>query len=269
MERRARDKFSLRAELTWDDDRRFEAEVLGRDLAKDPAETVALLMKTPQGCEWLMGRWALLAHAANTNEGAWTDEQTNLAFDLLATPKAFRAGRRPGAVLDFEGNIIDAGENLAAVARREVALLKEKREVVAGLDEVERTLAASDLTNEGDPELRRLRRYESTLHGRLRWFLKQITIQSPYRCPDPSLRPEWVVDLEPEPEVKPEPNSRAEGRTPEQILPPIDLEPEESPGVGQDSDRPVHLTPRMAKQIRMAEARAMVSRKKKVERLRA
>ncbi len=31
MERRARDKAALRAELTWEDDRRLEAEVLGED----------------------------------------------------------------------------------------------------------------------------------------------------------------------------------------------------------------------------------------------
>ena len=41
LERRIRDKISLRAELTWDDDdRRFEAEVLGRSLSEDPATTV-------------------------------------------------------------------------------------------------------------------------------------------------------------------------------------------------------------------------------------
>ena len=36
IERRVRDKISLRAELTWDDDRRFEVEVLARSLPKDP-----------------------------------------------------------------------------------------------------------------------------------------------------------------------------------------------------------------------------------------
>ena len=72
-----------------------------------------------------MSRWALLAHAAETQQGEWTTDQTRLAFDLLATPLAFREGRKPGAVLDFEGRVIDAGDDLAAVARREVAILKE------------------------------------------------------------------------------------------------------------------------------------------------
>ena len=209
IERRVRDKVSLRAELTWDDDRRFEAEVLGRSLAKDPAATVEALMKTPHGCEWLMTRWAMLAHAADTQTG-WTDEQTKLAFDLLATPHAFREGRKPGVLIDFEGRVIDEGKDSAAVARREVAALKERREVVADLDEVNRTLASSDLVNEGDTELRLLRRYESALHGRLRWCLKQITIQSPYRVPDPSLRPELgrYSTVEDEPETAPKPQGQ-------------------------------------------------------------
>ena len=274
MERRVRDKFSLRAELTWDDDRRLEAEVLGRSLASEPAETVALLSKTPQGCEWLMGRWALLAHSAETGDGKWTADQTRLAFDLLGTPKAFREGRQPGAVLDFEGNVLDPGDNLAAVARREVAILKEKREVVAGLDEVERTLAASDLSNEGDPELRRLRRYESTLHSRLRWCLKQITIQSPYRCSEPALRPKWVANLELELETELKPVAKtpdevaAEGWTPSMINPPFDLTPDEFPEPGQDIDLPKILNVRKEKQFRKAEARRE-TRRRKVEKLRA
>ena len=214
IERRVRDKISLRAELTWDDDRRFEAEVLGRSLAKDPAATVETLLRTPHGCEWLMTRWAMLAHSADTwatQPLGWTDEQAKLAFDLLATPPVFREGRKPGVLIDSDGYLIDAGTDSAAVARREIAALREQREVVADLDEVNRALAVNDLTNEGDPELRRLRRYESTLHSRLKWCLKQITIQSPYRCPDPTLRPEWALS--------PEPNSTDEvadeGLTPE------------------------------------------------------
>jgi hypothetical protein len=165
MERRIRDKISLRAELTWDDDRRFEAEVIGRSLAKDPAATVEALQRTPHGCEWRMTRWAMLAYSADTQPGGWTDEQTKLAFDLLYTPMVFRTGRKPGDSIDFDGRLIADGNDPAAVARREIAALKERREIAADLDEVERTLASSDLTNEGDPELHRLRRYESTLHN--------------------------------------------------------------------------------------------------------
>ena len=272
IERRARDKHSLRAELCWDDDRRLEVEILARDLGKNPAETVNLLLKTPHGCEWMMSRWAMLAHAADTQPTGWTDDQTRLAFDLLATPTAFREGRKPGLVLDFEGHVLESGENPAAVARREVAILKEKREAVAPLDEVERTLAANDLSNENNPELRRLRRYEATQFSRLKFFLKRIEIQSPYRLPDPSLRPEWVNSLDPEPELKPEaphPDEvAAAGWDSTQFNPPFCLEPDEFPEPGQVVDLPKVLSGRREKRFRKAEARRQGERRK-LDKLRA
>ena len=78
-----------------------EAEEVGTRLAIDPARTVERLRKTPQGCDWLMRRWALLAHAAD-RAGSWTAAQTALAFDLLAVPEGFRDGA-PGKVIDGDG----------------------------------------------------------------------------------------------------------------------------------------------------------------------
>ncbi len=270
MERRIRDKISLRAELTWDDDRRFEAEDIGRKLGKDPASAVEALRRTSHGCEWMMTRWAMLAHAADTQKEGWTDAQIKLAFDLLATPHEFREGRKPGLMIDLEGRVIDDGEDSAAVARREIEALKDHREIVADLDEVNQALAAADLTNEGDPELRRLRRYESALFNKMRWCLKQITIQSPYRVPDPSLRPQWV--MEPEPTPAPEPKHpdevAAEGWTPECIQPPFCLEPEEFPEPGQNADIPKILAGRREKRFRKAESRREANRRK-AQKLRA
>ena len=270
IERRIRDKISLRAELTWDDDRRFEVEDIARHLGKDPAATVEALRRTSHGCEWMMTRWAMLAHAADTQERTWTEDQSKLAFDLLATPHAFREGREPGVVIDLEGRVIDPGNDPAAVARREIALLKERREIVADLDEVNRALASADLTNEGDPELRRLRRYESALFNKMRWCIKQITIQSPYRLPDPSLRPQWVIDAEPTPAPEPKHPDEvaAEKWTPGSFQPPFCLEPDEFPEPGKPADIPAILSGRREKRFQKAEARRE-SRRKKVERLRA
>jgi hypothetical protein len=270
MERRVRDKISLRAELTWDDDRKAEAEDTGRSLGKDPAAAVEALRRTSHGCEWLMTRWALLAHAADVQQGTWADDQKRLAFDLLATPYAFRPGRNPGTTIDLDGQVIDNGDDPAAVARREIALLKERREVVADLDEVQRALVSADLTNEGDPELRRLRRYESALHNKMKWCLKQITIQSPYRCPDPSLRPQWMA--QPEPIPAPEPKTAdevaAESWVPGSFQPPFCLEPEEFPRPGRPHDIPAILAGRREKRFQKAEARRDKQRKK-VDKLRA
>jgi hypothetical protein len=202
MEQQVRDKISLRAELTWDDDRRSEAEVLGRSLGKNPAETVETLRRTPHGCDWLIARWALLAFTADAVK-SWSEDQTTLAFDLLGTPAMFRPGQKPGALLDSEGKVVDPADDLAALALREIANLKERREVVADLDEVDRVLASNGFANELDPELRLLRRYESKLLGQLRWSLKQVAIKSPDGCLVASPRPARVVENKPA--LKPEP----------------------------------------------------------------
>ena len=159
MERRVRAKFSIRAELTWDDDRRLEAEVLGGKISKKPAETVEALRRTPHGCEWLMGRWALLAYAADTQpDHAWTPEQTAHAFDLLGTPAIFRTERKPGASVDFKGNVLDKADDSAAVARRMVDELLERREHVRPLDDIDRASAAPTSTTTPTPSCVGLRR---------------------------------------------------------------------------------------------------------------
>ena len=269
IERRVRDKVCLRAELTWDDDRRLEAEVLGGLIAKRPAETVETLRRSPHGCEWLMTRWAMLAHAADINPGhAWTDEQTALAFDLLATPAAFRYGR-PGAALNFKGEVLDQAEDSAAVARRMVAELTERREAVGPLDEVERALTEADMTNDNDPELRRLRRYEMTLHRRLRWAVEQANKKSPHKEIHPGLQPKWLGDQEPalRPVARTEAEKLAENHIPVSIHPPFDLEPDEYPEPGQKADIPAILTSRRKKQIAKAQSRRE-ARRRKVEKLR-
>ena len=265
MERRIRDKVCLRAELTWDDDRRLEAEVLGGMLAKKPTETVETLRRTPHGCEWLMARWALLAHAADTNPGhAWTEAQASMAFDLLATPSAFREGVKPGALVDFYGVVVDDAGDSSAVARRMVDELIERREVVRGLDEVERALAEADLTHDSDQELRRLHRYESTLHRRLRWTIGQMQFQGPIGKTDPGLFPTWKV--EEAPPVPPEPRTAderaAESHDPTQYSPPFDLTPDEFPPIGQKADIPAILESRREKRIKKAEARREAQRRK-------
>ena len=102
-ERRVREKIRLRAMLTWDRDRQLEAVMQGEGLATKPAQTVEILRGTPQGCDWLIKRWSLLAYSADQQNNTWSPEQTAMAFDLLATPAAFRGGIKPGAYIDAHG----------------------------------------------------------------------------------------------------------------------------------------------------------------------
>jgi hypothetical protein len=167
--------------------------------------------------------------------------------------------------------MVESADDPAAVARREIAALKERRELVEGLDEVNQALAIADLNDEDDPELKRLRRYESTLHRRLRWCLAQLRYESPHRQPHPSVtRPKW--DVQPDPIVEPAP--KAEPEKPKEfwqvkpVNPPIDLEEDEIPAPGERADIPAILASRLEKKLKKAEARRD-SRRRKLERLRA
>ena len=104
--------------------------------------------------------------------------------------------------------MVESADDPAAVARREIDALKERRDLVEGLDESHRALAVADLNDGDDPDLKRLRRYESALHRRLRWCLSQLHHESPHRRAHPSLtRPRWDVPPEPASEPAPKPES--------------------------------------------------------------
>ena len=286
MERRSRDKVCLRAFLTWDVDREAEVERLGARLSGRPEEVSKELRRTKHGCEWLIRRWRLLAHAAVANAGGWTDAQARLAFDLLGTPPAFREGGRPGLELDDNGRVIDEATDQAAVARRQVEALEGLRDLAAEVDEVDRHLAESDLSHDADAECRRLRRYETRLHREIRWSIAQLQSDAFERRTRPDLRPSFDAGIEPEPAFesdaapdpapepisKPEPKSAdevaAEGWTPELIHPPFDLEPDEFPEPGQSADIPAILRSREVKRRARAEARRD-ARRRKLERLRS
>ena len=277
IERRHRDRKALHAELAWADDRRLAVSKLARRIRKDPEAVVEELRLTPQGCRWMIDRWALLADSAEGG-GSWTDDQARLAFDLLGMPLEFRQGRKPGIEFDGDGRVVKGSTHPLDVARREIAALKERLEHLETLDEVDRALTVADLADENDPELRRHRRYETALHSRLKWYLAQLRYESPHFKPHPDLKPRWVAELEPEskaeaaPEVAPTPvevKSKAEefwGGIPPN--PPFDLEPHECPEPGVAVDLPAIMAARREKKVKKAE-KNRDTRRRKLERLRA
>jgi hypothetical protein len=275
MARRARDKKALRAELCWEDDRCLEAKRLGAILGSRPEEVVEELRRTPQGCEWLMGRWSMLARSADL-KGSWTAEQTRLAFDLLGTPPEFREGVKPGDLIDLEGRVIDPADDPAAVARREIAGLMERLEAVSDLDEVNQALAMADLDDENDAELKRIRRYETALYRRLRWCLGQVHFKSPdHRVIRLHLQRDWnitsapLAELPPEPTPEPEPEPTPEPYNFEAngFHPPFDLEPHEFPEPGQNADIPKIIADRKEKKLKKAAERREARRRKLDRRL--
>ena len=266
MERRSRDRECLRAETTWDDDRKREAEALGARLCKRPSQVGEQLRATPQGCDWLMTQWSELARCAEVN-ASWTADQVQLAFDLLGTHPECREGRQPGERIDLEGRLVEPAPSPLVLARREVKALKARRKRVVPLDEVDRSLTSSDLLDEANVPLKRLRRYEATLHNRLRWYLEQARSEPPRHQTDPDYRPRWVEP--PGPDLKPGQVAPAVPVVaPGPVHPPFDLLPDEFPEPGQEPDLPKIIAGRREKKLKKAATRRDAKRRK-VERLRA
>lgn len=276
MERRARDRVAFKALTSWEADRALEAKALGKRLGASPDEVVGLLKKTPQGCDWLIERWAQLAHAAR--QGEWTEDQARLAFDLLATPREFRPGRRPGVVLDLYGEVVDEAKDPVEVARRQVDGLVRDREAAREADEIDRALAEADLGDGKDPEVRRLRRHEASLHRQIRWYVAQVKDPTPHAQRAAYLVPGWSPptalpsEAKAEPEPKPEPPTveevLLEEWDPDRLHPPFDLAPEEYPEPGQVADIPRIVRDRKRKELARAEARRE-ARRRRLDKLRA
>jgi len=222
VERQARDRAALRAEVCWDDDRRLAAETLGAGLSKAPGEVVERLKATPQGCDWLIKRWALLVRAGQEQKDLTADQKA-MAFDLLGTPAGFRGGC-PAPPPDPDGPPTPRWTCPIALARREIESLRAHRDRVVELDEVERGLAGADLADDASPELRRLRRHEATLHKRLRWCLDQL------RAEPRTAAPKVEAEAEPMSATRPEPDPAAEPSAPRPEPDPA-AEPEPPPEV--------------------------------------
>jgi hypothetical protein len=292
MERCLRDRRSLKAEVHWDDDLRLEAERLGGKLANRPAEVLEELRRSPVGCDWLISRWAMLARAAETNGSKWTPEQVTLAFDLLGTPAAFRRADGVVELLDGRGQVIDSADDLAAFARREIDRLEARREEVKDVDEVDRELTRFDLFDESNPELKKLRRYESTIFNRLQWALRELRYESPHFKPSPEMIERLVYCKRPQPAVEepapapapalaatatanavetpmPKPKPKRYGDwSIESLHPPFGIEPHEVPKDGSRADLFGILLGRQEDREKQKESRRD-GRRRKLEKLRA
>ena len=170
IERRMREYASYRAIDFWADDQKVEVETLALKIHRDPARTVAKLRLTPVGCDWLQGRWRLLA---KTNPTEWTDEQKALAQVL--------AGADPSVDPTVPG-----------FAAGQVAELESRWLRVKEADEVARGLVEADMSDD-IPNLSRLRRYQRGLQRQMRWYIDQFHVEHPERWDDPNRKPAFIA----------------------------------------------------------------------------
>jgi hypothetical protein len=188
IERRARDRVVLRSEHFWDADRRLEAEVLGESLAMAPAKVVNQLQRTPQGCDWMIDRWARLARVADLSKvpNAWDQVQTSIAWDLLGTRAEDRVGEI-GEVIDQQGHVVSSTIGLAELARRGIAALLKRKEEVASLDVLDRAMTEADYMTIPTPEIHQIHCRSAELQRRMKWSIDQLRAKPLYPCTKPKV----------------------------------------------------------------------------------
>ena len=166
----AREEIARRAEESWGDDRRREAEEVAAWRGSNPSLACARLRSGAAGCRVLLDWWEALGRALD--DGEWDEAQTALAHDLLGVPPALRTGR--ASPLNAASGEVQS-EHRRGIVAAEVARLEEAlAEAMPARDERARRAAAAGLSLDEGPELARLRRYEGTCMRRLQWAREQI-----------------------------------------------------------------------------------------------
>ena len=194
IERRMRERSAFRAEFFWDEDRRILAEDLGERLPRNPARVIKTMQATPQGCDWIIGRWHLLLEILHHGQ-AWNDKQAALALDLLGTPTDLREDAAVARLL----------ADPAGVARAEIRKLEERKAQVAASDEYDRAMAMANLADPATPEFRELRRHEASLLRRMKWAMEVLALIPEPVGPRPEAAESRPLPTPPIPTAGPEP----------------------------------------------------------------
>ena len=154
-----RSRLALRATLLWDEDREFLAVELGERLSRAPQVVAPKLLRTKQGCAWMIERWEFLGQALE-EEGDWDDAQKSRALDLLGMPPDERGGVTP-----IDG---DAPTRKAFVAARLDRLLTLQVKALDALDDRERSEAVEGLGPDIDRDLLLTTRYRAVVQAAAR-----------------------------------------------------------------------------------------------------
>ncbi len=85
-ERAMRDDLVCRALLLWEVDQEAAAAALGDRLAQRPDSVSKQLHQSKYGCLWMLDQWTDLGGVLDAGK-AWSDEQFQLALDLVGVPR--------------------------------------------------------------------------------------------------------------------------------------------------------------------------------------
>ncbi|QDV37899.1 hypothetical protein [Tautonia plasticadhaerens] len=182
-----------RAEHSWDLDRALEAAELAHRLRRLPSLAAPRLLRTSQGCDRLIERWAVLVSVIEA-DGAVDDLRRRLLADLLGIPDGLRG-------LDPRLSPSRTAAEVLALSREERDALRTlKAEVLDPRDERDRDRARTGLSFDDSPAARRLRSYEAACQRRLDWALDQLRRRKaalPAADPPPRSSIPWPTPSDP------------------------------------------------------------------------
>jgi hypothetical protein len=170
-------------ELSWDGDRRQQSRNTAARLARDPVRVSHQLEQTKQGAELSLDWWRGLGESVAAH-GRLTEEQRQLAFDLLGTPPQLRdtTARVPAG---------DDTPGLLALVTRQVKRLEDQlAHTLTSRDTLAREAGRQGLPVMLDKVTRQLRSDEARAVKRMQWAvntLRQLRL---------GVSPETLIDYE-------------------------------------------------------------------------
>jgi hypothetical protein len=205
-------RFMTRASLAWDQGRELAVEELGDKLPRKPGPVSARLRSSRHGCLWMAGRWKALSVEIEAN-GDWTEDQRDMALDLLGVAPEFRDGTTR---LDPPAPADPLAARRLVIASEVALLLSLAKGPLQGIDDEERATAEEGVGVESDPGVKAHRRHLAACRRRIDFCLLQL---KPFRkpveadeppalilpAPRPAFEPPPPPDPDPEPDDEPEP----------------------------------------------------------------
>src|SRR5262249_52514482 len=148
----------------WDLDQQTYAAQLGHQLANAPGLIRPQLEGFLHGCDWLLGRWNLLAGALQ-ERGDWTVAERSLAIHLMGETADEEVGAEAPEPAVWQAMV--AGEWARLEALRSEGLEEQDAE--------QRAAAELGWAAEHSPGVRRLRRYWGQHQRAFGWAWEQLT----------------------------------------------------------------------------------------------
>ena len=171
VEADARRSLVERSAFCWEVDRAADAAKLGARLHKHPERINRQLMRTVQGCDWLLARLVAL-FVTLRDAAAATDEQLATLADLLGIAPELRAVDervRPGTPIADRLELI----------REEIAVYRNARDRASRIDQADHRAAISGLGYERSAAGRRLFAYDQACMKRYLWAIDALEHRHP------------------------------------------------------------------------------------------